>query len=99
MDENTAKRLMRAPRARRVVRASGDQTATLEVAMRYAGLTELGLKDAVDAVERQLIVLTLLATHGNITRAARKLQITRPTLYSLIKKHKVASGTLQMIGH
>lgn len=28
-------------------------------------------------------------------QAARQPQITRPTLYS--KKHKVASGTLQMI--
>jgi transcriptional regulator of acetoin/glycerol metabolism len=86
-------------KARRMTRAWGDQPPTLEVALRYAGLTELGLRAAVDSVERELILLALLATRGNITHAARQLHITRPTLYSLIKKHKVPATTLQVIHH
>ena len=99
MDDNITKQRTRVTRPRRLVHSSGDQAATLEVALRYAGLTERGLKAAVAAVERQLIVLALLAAQGNITHAARQLQITRPTLYSLIKKHKLHAGTLQMIPH
>ena len=71
------------------VRHAGDQATTLEAILRDAGLTELSLREAVDVVERELVLLALLATRGNITHAARHLRVTRPTLYSLIRKHGI----------
>jgi DNA-binding NtrC family response regulator len=70
-------------------RHAGDHATTLEGVLRDAGLTELSLREAVDVVERELVLLALLATRGNITHAARHLRITRPTLYSLIRKHGI----------
>jgi DNA-binding NtrC family response regulator len=81
-------------RSRRWLVTSGAPTPGLEVALRDAGLTKTGLRDAVATVERQLIALALMEAQGNITHAARRLRITRPTLYSLIKKHKLSTGML-----
>ena len=50
---------------------------------RYNGL---GLKEAREALERELIKQALDKSNGNITWAAQELGISRPTLYELMEK-------------
>jgi two-component system NtrC family response regulator len=44
------------------------------------------LSQAREAVERQMIEAALALNKGNISRTARKLEISRPSLYELIQK-------------
>jgi len=52
----------------------------------YAGTT---LKQAREAVERELIQRTLEKTGGNVTRAAGELGVSRPTLHELISRYSL----------
>ncbi len=52
----------------------------------YAGCS---LKQAREAVERELIQRTLEKTGGNITRAAAELGVSRPTLHELITRYSL----------
>ncbi|MCA9473067.1 MAG: PEP-CTERM-box response regulator transcription factor [Nitrospirales bacterium] len=47
------------------------------------------LKEARDAVERNLVEQTLVKTNGNITKAAVLLGVSRPTLHDLISRHQI----------
>ncbi|HET9234977.1 MAG TPA: helix-turn-helix domain-containing protein, partial [Candidatus Eisenbacteria bacterium] len=47
------------------------------------------LKEARDRAEEQLVVDTLRRTLGNISRAARELDVSRPTLHDLLRKHAI----------
>ena len=47
------------------------------------------LKEAKDAVELKMIVKALIQTRGNISASAKLLDISRPTLHDLLKKHNV----------
>ncbi len=47
------------------------------------------LKEARDAVEKNIVEQTLAKTNGNITKAAVILGVSRPTLHDLISRHKV----------
>jgi len=44
---------------------------------------------SLNAVERELIRMTLVATQGNKKEAAQKLAISRRTLYDKLKKHRL----------
>jgi len=46
-------------------------------------------EDSLRAAERRLIVRVLGETGWNIHEASRRLEISRPTLYSKIKKHEI----------
>jgi two-component system NtrC family response regulator len=46
----------------------------------------LALKEAKEALERELIQRALVSSRGNISRAAEELGISRPTLYELMEK-------------
>ena len=46
----------------------------------------MNLKDAREAVERDLVRKALLKHSGNISHAADELGISRPTLYELMEK-------------
>ncbi len=46
----------------------------------------MGLAEAREAVERELIEKSLSKHKGNLTRCAEELKISRPTLYELIEK-------------
>ena len=48
---------------------------------------EATLRMAVHKLEREMIVKRLRDSNGNISRAARALGISRPTLYELIARH------------
>ncbi len=46
----------------------------------------LGLKEARDLLEKELVVKSIARNEGNLTRAATELGISRPTLYDLMQK-------------
>ncbi len=49
----------------------------------------LSLKSARDNLEKRLIKAALLRNSGNISRAAKELDVSRVTLHDLIKKHNI----------
>jgi two-component system, NtrC family, response regulator len=52
----------------------------------------ISLKEARDRAEREVISAAIERQHGNILRAAEELDISRPTLYDLMKKHNFIDG-------
>ncbi|WP_027715191.1 PEP-CTERM-box response regulator transcription factor [Desulfuromonas sp. TF] len=55
-----------------------------------AGLT---LREAREQLERELLAAALERQEGNIVKAAGDLGVSRPTLYDLLKKHKLYQPT------
>jgi two-component system NtrC family response regulator len=47
------------------------------------------LQDARDDAERRLLIEVLTRNAGNITRAARDVEVSRPTLHDLLRKHGI----------
>ncbi len=45
------------------------------------------LQDARDRADRELVVEALTRNAGNVSRAARELGVSRPTLHDLLRKH------------
>ena len=52
----------------------------------WRGVTVTTLKDAREAVEREMIQQALRKHAGKITPAAAELGVSRPTLYELMEK-------------
>ncbi len=50
---------------------------------------KMGLKEAREALEKDLILKAMSRNPGNLTLVARDLCISRPTLYDLLEKHQV----------
>jgi len=50
------------------------------------------LQDVRDEAERRLLVDSLTRNAGNITRAARDIKVSRPTLHDLLRKHGIDAG-------
>jgi two-component system NtrC family response regulator len=48
---------------------------------------ELNLRQVREAAERQALVRVLQLHNGNLSQAAERLGISRPTLYDLLAKH------------
>ena len=73
---------------RAVIMADGIKVtpADLELASSYAKYEGQGLKEAREALERDMIQLTLTRNKGNLTRTAAELGISRPSLYDLMDK-------------
>jgi two-component system NtrC family response regulator len=46
----------------------------------------MGLKEAREALEKELVTKAIFRNNGNMTRVAMELGISRPTLYDLIDK-------------
>jgi two-component system NtrC family response regulator len=46
----------------------------------------MGLKEARESLEKELLTKALSSNKGNLTRAAAELGISRPTLYDLMEK-------------
>jgi two-component system NtrC family response regulator len=46
----------------------------------------MNLKEAREALEKEMILKTLAKNKDNVTRAAESLGISRPTLYELMEK-------------
>ncbi len=56
------------------------------------------LQDARDEAERALIVDVLTRNAGNITRAAREIQVSRPTFHDLLHKHGIEAARFRRPG-
>ena len=53
------------------------------------------LQGARDEAERQLLVEALTRNAGNITRAARDVDVSRPTFHDLLRKHGVEAASFR----
>jgi two-component system, NtrC family, response regulator len=58
----------------------------------------LSLREARNRVERQTIIDALAKARGNISRAARELRISRPTLHGLLVKHAIDTRDMKPAG-
>jgi two-component system NtrC family response regulator len=56
------------------------------------------LQSARDEAERRLLVDALTRNAGNVTRAARDIDVSRPTLHDLLKKHNVDASRFRRPG-
>lgn len=83
---------------RAVLMAAGNQIEPEDLALSgspvpHRPVPEIGehctLKDARDALERDMILTAVRTQEGNIAKAADVLGISRPTLYDLMKKHGI----------
>ena len=79
---------------RAVIMAEGAKLTPqdLELASPHAQYESLSLREARDALEKDLIQRSLTRNKGNITRAAADLGISRPTLYELMEKLRIGRG-------
>jgi len=47
------------------------------------------LKEAKNKIETRLITGVLIRTSGNVSIAAQQLDVSRPTLHDMMKKHQI----------
>ena len=62
------------------------QTTSFDVA------GEMSLKEARDRLEKGMVIAALLRTSGNVSASAGELDVSRPTLHDLMKKHNIDAG-------
>ncbi len=76
---------------RAVIMADGKRisAADLELDSPFEKFQGKGLREAREALDKELIERALLRTNGNITRAAEELGISRPTLHELISRYGI----------
>jgi two-component system NtrC family response regulator len=58
----------------------------LELDFPYSKYERKGLKEAREALEKDMIQMALAKNMGNMTKTAEELGISRPTLYELMEK-------------
>lgn len=56
------------------------------------------LQSARDAAELRLLVDALTRNVGNVTRAAREIEVSRPTLHDLLRKHGLDAARFRRAG-
>jgi two-component system NtrC family response regulator len=64
----------------------------LELAERESTEAPRSLHDAREEAERGVIIDALTRNAGNITRAARDIDVSRPTFHDLLRKHGIDAG-------
>jgi two-component system NtrC family response regulator len=76
---------------RAVIMAQGSRItpADLDLVSPYAKYGQQGLREAREALEKDLITRALAKHKGNITRAAAELGVSRPTLHELVVKYGI----------
>jgi len=72
---------------RAVIVAAGPVLTPADLELAPAAPGKLNLKEARERVERKVVVEALVRCKGNITQAAREMEITRPTLHALMNKY------------
>ena len=65
-------------------------TADLELSSKYAKYTGQSLKEAREALERDMVQGALARNKGNLTSTASELSVSRPSLYDLMDKLGIA---------
>ena len=73
---------------RAVIMAEGSKLTPADLEMNGGGDKHegLSLKEAREALEKELVTKALARSNDNITRAAEELGVSRPTLYELMEK-------------
>lgn len=61
----------------------------LEINESFQKRDRLGLKEARDLLEKELVVKSLARNDGNLTKASTELGVSRPTLYDLMEKYGI----------
>ncbi|HYA14876.1 MAG TPA: PEP-CTERM-box response regulator transcription factor [Syntrophales bacterium] len=61
----------------------------LEMELPRQKYESMGLKEARESLEKELILKALARNHGNVTKAAIELEVSRPTLYDLMEKYGI----------
>ena len=56
----------------------------------------VSLKEARQRLEADLIMHVLTVHQGDLSRVAKELKISRPTLYGLLRKHGIQGKALQI---
>jgi two-component system NtrC family response regulator len=76
---------------RAVIMAQGPRLTPADLALDspFAKYRGQGLREAREALEKDLIQRVLARNKGNITRAAAELGISRPTLHELVSKYAI----------
>jgi two-component system, NtrC family, response regulator len=76
---------------RAVIMAEGDRVTPddLDITTIKSKYSQMKLKDAREALDRELIMESLTRNLGNITNASSDLGISRPTLYDLMAKYQI----------
>jgi two-component system NtrC family response regulator len=70
----------------------------MELGAERAGEPARSLQEARDEAERALVVDALTRNAGNITRAARDIAVSRPTLHDLMRKHGLEAARFRRPG-
>jgi two-component system NtrC family response regulator len=81
--ENRIKRAIIMAQGRRITPADLDFPATTEEA------SPVSLREARNETERRLLVEALRRYRGNISQAAKAIQISRPAFHELLTKHEI----------
>ena len=76
---------------RAVIVAAGPVITPADLELAPAAPGELTLRAARERVERELVVEALVRSKGNVTQAAREIEVTRPTLHALLNKFGLRS--------
>jgi two-component system NtrC family response regulator len=76
---------------RAVIMAQGTRLtpADLDLTLLYAEYEHRGLREAREAMEKELIRRALARNQGNMTRTAHELGVSRPTLHELVSKYAI----------
>jgi two-component system NtrC family response regulator len=77
---------------RAVIMAEGPRLTPedLELVSAHTSYEGCTLKEAREALEKDLIQQALVKNKGNITRTAGELGISRPTLHELLTKYQIS---------
>ena len=78
---------------RAVIMAQGPHLTPEDLELSASETTGVGrtLKEAREAVEKDLIIQELARSQGNVSRTAAALGVSRPTLHDLITKYAIES--------
>jgi two-component system NtrC family response regulator len=76
---------------RAVVMTDGPLLSTADLGLTTSGEKpqSLGIREARARAEREVLQLALAQAGSNLTKAARLLGISRPTLYDLMQQHQI----------
>jgi two-component system NtrC family response regulator len=83
--ENRVKRAVIMAEGSHLTAADLDLAATTSSAPALA----ITLREARDAAEREAVLRALKKVEGNVSQAAKLLDVSRPTLYDLIRYHRI----------
>jgi two-component system NtrC family response regulator len=72
---------------RAIIMADGSKIVPKDLELNYfTSGTGINLKQARESLDRVMILKAISRSHGNLTKAASELGISRPSLYNLIEK-------------